>query len=151
VSRLLGLDVGERRIGIAVGDTEAGSVRALTTLTRGTVERDAAALRRLATEQHATELVVGAPLDATGGPTAQSERIRAWSDAVAPLVGLPFSWRDERHTSQSAEARLGRLERGRAGGAPSAAARRAHRSRVDREAAAAIVQAELDARAEAQR
>ena len=65
---------------------------------------------------------------------------------LAPLSGLHVSWQDERHTSQDAEARIGGPARGRAGGAPSAAAMRAYRARVDREAATAIVQAALDAR-----
>ncbi len=71
---------------------------------------------------------------------------REWSDGIASLVGLPISWRDERHTSQQAEARIGRVRRSHTGAAPTTRALRAYRARVDREAAAAILQAELDAR-----
>ncbi|HKZ90926.1 MAG TPA: Holliday junction resolvase RuvX, partial [Candidatus Limnocylindrales bacterium] len=80
-----------------------------------------------------------------GTESEQSRRTREWVAAVVPMVGLPLTLRDERLTSQSAEARLGRAPRGRAGGPPSPAARRARRARIDREAATLIVQAELDA------
>jgi putative holliday junction resolvase len=146
--RVLGVDVGERRIGVACGDLATGDVRALTTIHRVDPTADATLLRRLADEQGATELVVGLPLRADGSEGTQAGLTRAWADGVAPLLGLPIAWRDERHSSQNAEARIGNdARRGRSGGAPSVAARRAHRARVDREAAASIVQSELDARA----
>lgn len=146
--RLLGLDVGERRIGVALGDISTGEVRPLATIRRLGSQADAVALRRLADEQHATEIVIGLPLVADGSEGTQAGLTRAWAAAVMPLLGLPVAWRDERHTSQAAETRIGAFaRRGKSGGPPSPAARRAHRARVDREAAAAIVQAELDGRA----
>lgn len=144
---LLGLDVGERRIGVAVSGPGHGAVRPLLTIARSTAERDAATLRTLAAEHGATELVVGLPLDGAGDVGPQAAVTQAWASVVGPLVGLPIAWRDERHTSQLAEERIGGAPRGRSGGPPSAAARRAHRARIDREAAAVILQAELDARA----
>jgi RNase H-fold protein (predicted Holliday junction resolvase) len=54
--------------------------------------------------------------------------------------------RDERLSSFVAEQRLGRMSRGRSGGPPSRTQRNAHRARIDREAAAVILQDELDAR-----
>jgi putative Holliday junction resolvase len=150
VTAILGLDVGERRIGVAIA-SPGGGARPLVTLSRSGVEREAAALRTLAEEHAVTELVIGLPLDPSGGMTAQAEAIRGWASEVAPLVGLPIAWRDERHTSLAAESRIGSGGRGRAGGPPSPAARRAHRARIDREAAASILQAELDARAGAAR
>jgi RNase H-fold protein (predicted Holliday junction resolvase) len=54
--------------------------------------------------------------------------------------------RDERLTSHLAEQRLGPMKRGRSGGPPTRAQRQAYRARVDREAAAIILQDELDAR-----
>jgi putative pre-16S rRNA nuclease len=145
--RLLGLDVGERRIGVAVADPGSGSVRPLTTFRRVDADADAATLRRLASEQAAGELVVGLPLLADGSEGRQAARTRSWAAAVGPLAGLPIIFRDERHSSQAAEARMGGMGRGAGGGPPSSAARRGYRARVDREAAAEILQAELDARA----
>ena len=143
---LLGIDLGDRRIGVATADTNTGSVKPLSTLRRGTPAQDAEAIARIGTERHAAELVVGLPLHRDGRESEQSQRTREWVEAVAPLVDLPVTLRDERLTSQSAEERMGRAPRGRSGGAPSAKARNAWRARIDREAAADILQRELDAR-----
>jgi putative Holliday junction resolvase len=149
VTRLLGIDLGERRIGVALGDQRTGSARPLLTFSRRDVQTDAATLARLAREHDAQELVVGLPLSLDGSEGPQAERTRAWAAAVAPLCGLLVSWQDERHTSLDAEQRVGGPGRGRAGGAPSPAAMRAYRARIDREAATAITQAAMDARRKA--
>jgi putative Holliday junction resolvase len=149
VSVLLGIDLGERRIGIASGDTASGVVLPLLTLRRGTPQQDAAALGRLCAERQAVAVVVGLPLHLDGSESEQSRRTREWVAALDPLMTVPLSFRDERLTSQSAETRLGHPPRGRSGGPPSSPARRAWRARIDREAAALIVQGELDARSAA--
>jgi putative Holliday junction resolvase len=146
VSVLLGVDVGARRIGVAIGDERTGSVRPLATFARTTPTRDAARLATLAREHHAAELIVGLPLNSDGTEGSQAQDTRAWVDSVRGTLGLEVGWRDERYTSQDAEAQLGSLRRGRSGGPPSRDARWAYRSRVDRRAAALILQAELDAR-----
>lgn len=146
MTRLLGVDLGERRIGLAVGDSVGASVRPLRTIRRADPERDARTLSRIAEEQHIDELVVGLPLNMDGSEGAQSAATREWVDSVAPAIAVPISWRDERLTSVRAEQIVGAQRRGSSGGPPSAAARNARRARVDQEAAAAIVQAELDAR-----
>ncbi len=147
MTRLLGIDLGERRIGLAVGDTETGLARGLSILARGTLERDAAALTRLTAEQHVDELVVGLPRNMDGTEGAQAQATRAWVAAMAARLELPMVLRDERLTSVAAEAHLGRLRRGSSGGPPSRTALARRREAVDREAARRIVQAELDARA----
>jgi RNase H-fold protein (predicted Holliday junction resolvase) len=86
-------------------------------------------------------------MDGSEGPQAQSTR--EWALDVADRCAVPLAWRDERLTTEDAIARAGRPPRGRSGGAPSGSARRSYRARLDRLAAAAIVQAELDARKEA--
>jgi putative Holliday junction resolvase len=149
MNRILGIDLGERRIGVAVADTD-GAAMPLTTLRRARdVAADAVAIARLAAEQGATELVVGLPLEASGVDGPQARVTRAWVEAVTPLVRLPVTLRDERLSSHLAESRLGPMKRGRSGGPPSATQRDANRARVDREAAAIILQDELDARARA--
>lgn len=145
--RVLGVDLGERRIGIAVAD-DVGRARPHVTLRRGrTVTDDAEALRRLCGELSVAEIVVGLPLDMTGGEGEQAGRTRTWAEAIGPLVDLPVTLRDERLTSHLAEQRLGPPPRGRSGGPPTATQRDRYRARVDREAAAIILQDELDARA----
>jgi len=149
VTRMLGIDLGDRRIGLAIADPD-GPAMALMTLRRAsTPALDAEALARVVAEQHVTEIVVGLPLHASGAEGQQTELTRAWVAAVQPLVGLPIVFRDERLTSHLAEQRLGPMKRGRSGGPPTRSQREAYRGRVDREAAAIILQDELDARAAA--
>ncbi len=147
--RLLGIDLGEKRIGVAVAD-EDGAAVPLVTLRRGRrAEADVAALERLIRDQSAVELVVGLPFEASGSEGGQAARTRAWVAEVAPALEVPVSFRDERLSSYLAESRLGPMRRGRSGGPPTATQRGVYRARVDREAAAVILQDELDARAAA--
>ena len=147
MTRLLGVDLGERRIGLAVADSETLVIRPLSTIRRSDEARDKKTLSHICGEQRIDEIVIGLPLNMDGSEGAQAAVTREWAAAVAAQVGKPVAWRDERLTSENAEARIGRARRGRAGGPPAAATRNARRARVDREAAAAILQAELDARA----
>lgn len=147
MTRILGLDLGEKRIGVAVADSQ-GIAMPLTTLHRATSpEADAAAIVRLLAEQGAAEVIVGLPLEASGVDGSQARITRDWVAAVEPLLGAPVRYRDERLTSHLAEQRLGPMKRGRSGGPPSRTQRDAWKARVDREAASIILQDELDARA----
>ena len=147
MTRLLGIDLGERRIGIAIADSTTGEIRPLTTLHRSTPVRDGASIGRLVEEQHANEIVVGLPLMLDGSVGEQASATRDWARKALADSPLPIRWRDERLTTERAIGRVGKPARGAAGGPPSAAARRAYRARLDREAAAYILQAELDERA----
>jgi putative Holliday junction resolvase len=152
MSRLLGVDLGARRVGLAIAEAAGGGARPLATLTRGrTLAADVAALRAVAVANDVTELVVGLPIDMSGVEGPQAAMTRAWAEAVAAAVGLPLTMRDERLSSDVAERRVGPARRGRSGGPPSRAQRDAHRARIDREAAAVILQDELDARSAAAR
>jgi len=150
MSRLLGIDLGERRIGVAIADPD-GSAMPLVTLRRGrSVTVDAEALQRLMSDHGAMELIVGLPLEADGREGPQVALTRAWVEAISPQLGdAVIRFRDERLSSHVAEGRVGPMKRGRSGGPPSATQRSAWRARVDREAAAIILQDELDARARA--
>jgi putative Holliday junction resolvase len=147
VSRVLGVDLGERRIGLAIADLGIGIARPLSTVNRAAaLEGDAAALGRVCREQGVTELVVGLPIEASGAEGPMAQGARAWAAQMGATLGLPVTMRDERLSSFEAERRLGRMPRGRSGGPPSRTQRNAHRARIDREAAAVILQDELDAR-----
>ena len=150
MSRLLGIDLGERRIGLALADDGHSFARPLATIRRARrIEGDAAALARVIGEQDIGEIVVGLPLEASGADGLQARLTRTWAEGVAAALGVTMSYRDERLTSHIAERRLGPMPRGRSGGPPTAHQRDAYRARVDREAAAIILQDELDARAAA--
>lgn len=147
MTRLLGIDLGERRIGLAIADDDGSSARPHSTLKRARgPDRDAAALRALIEANEIEELVIGLPLEASGIEGPQALITRAWAGAMAERIGVPITFRDERLTSHVAEDRLGPMKRGRSGGPPSRTQRDAYRARVDREAAAIILQDELDAR-----
>jgi putative Holliday junction resolvase len=146
--RVLGIDLGERRIGVALGEVQTHSALPLATLSRArSIDEDARVVARLAAEQRADELVVGLPLNADGSEGPQAARTREWGVAVAAATGLPLRFRDERLTTVRAEQRIGGPARGRSGGPPSAKQLDAHRARIDREAAVLILQDELDATA----
>lgn len=132
-----------------MGDTETGSARPLRTIRRSDPARDSRTLSRICEEQRINEIVVGLPLNMDGTEGPQAVVTRDWVQSVADALPVPIMWRDERLTTERAEAIVGGHRRGSAGGPPSAAARNARRARVDQEAAAEIVQAELDARASA--
>jgi putative Holliday junction resolvase len=149
---LLGIDLGERRIGLAIAEPGALSARPLATINRArslAPSDDAVALGRIVGEQRVGELVVGLPLDAGGAHGRMAEAAAAWAQAIGERLSLPVSLRDERLSSHLAEQRLGPMPRGRGGGPPSKTQRDRYRERVDREAAAIILQDELDARRDA--
>lgn len=145
---LLGVDLGRKRIGIALAEDESSPGRPLTTLRRArTPAQDAAALGALIEAHGIVELVVGLPLEAAGHEGSQAAITRAWTEAIQTHLLVRVTLRDERLTSYVAETRLGPMKRGRSGGPPTRTQRDAYRARVDREAAAIILQDELDTRA----
>jgi putative Holliday junction resolvase len=150
VTRLLGIDLGERRIGLAIAEGDGARARPFQTLKRAVQPGlDALTLGNLIALYRVDEVIVGLPLEASGSEGRQSAITRTWAAAIAAHLAVPITFRDERLTSHLAESRLGPMKRGRSGGPPSKTQRDAHRARVDREAAAIILQDELDARAAA--
>ncbi len=147
MTRLLGIDLGERRIGLAVAESGVEPARPLATVARRrSIDEDAATVEGVAREQAIDEIVVGLPLEASGVRGTMARSVEAWAAAIGERVRLPVTLRDERLTSHVAEDRLGPMQRGRSGGPPTKHQRDAYRSRVDREAAAIILQDELDTR-----
>jgi putative Holliday junction resolvase len=144
VSSILGIDLGSRRIGIAIAEAGALSARPLSTIAR--TGDELTAISELVHAHDVIELVVGLPLEAHGAEGPMAVGARAWAAAVGRELGLPVHLRDERLSSSLAESRLGPMPRGRSGGPPSPTQRERYRARVDREAAAVILQDELDAR-----
>lgn len=147
MTRLLGVDLGSVRIGLALGDAPDGPVRPLATIRRGpTPADDAEALRAVVEREGVEEVVLGLPLDFDGGEGRQALVTREWGVAIASALRLPVVLRDERLTSDLAARRIGPMKRGRSGGPPTSTQRRAYRARLDREAAAIILRDEIDAR-----
>ena len=100
--RYLALDVGDRRIGLAVGDDAFGITRALPTLRRS--RRLAADIERIASIARGEEVgafVIGLPLTLRGDEGPQAERVRRFADALAS-TGVPLQLYDERNTTVEA-------------------------------------------------
>lgn len=139
--RIVGLDVGARRIGVAISDATATLARPLTVLRPNTLETDApqvvaAEIARLRTEDDdIAALVVGLPLRLNGSETDMTPRVRAFAEAVGCLSGLPIVFQDERLTSREAESRLAVTKKDW----------RERKATLDAAAAAIILQDYLDA------
>jgi putative transcription antitermination factor YqgF len=148
VTAILGVDLGERRIGLAIADDATGPAMPLATVRRArTPADDVTVITRALGGRDIAELVVGLPLEASGVEGPQARTTLEWARELSDRLGLPLSLRDERLSSHLAETRIGPMRRGRSGGPPTPSQREAWRARVDREAAAIILQDELDARA----
>ena len=137
--RVLALDVGSRRLGVAVSDPTGTVASPLATVARRTPAEDATALLALAAEQDATTVVAGLPVTLTGreGPAARA--VRAYLEELRPLLGgLRLELADERLSTVAAERAL-------VGGG---VRRRARRQVVDQVAASVFLQTWLDRRRE---
>lgn len=105
--RALGIDLGTKRIGVAVSDRTGTIASPLTVLQRsGSVRRDHDAIARLVAEEEAEVVVVGLPLnmDGTAGPAAKAAVHEA--EALATVVGVPVVTFDERRTTVAADAAM---------------------------------------------
>ena len=137
--RVLGIDLGSRRIGIAVSDPGQRVATGLTVVARSDdLGADHRALAALAGDEEAVAAVVGLPrsLDGSLGPAAQG--VGQEVEQLRTVLNVPVEVVDERFTTVAAARAL------RAGGARPARARRL----VDQEAAAVILQSWLDRRQE---
>jgi putative holliday junction resolvase len=103
VSRIIGLDHGSRRIGIAVGDTETAMAFARPALRRTREAADLAAVIALAQAEGTIRTIVGLPRNMDGTEGSQAAAARAFGDQLTKL-GLAVEYVDERLTSwQAAE------------------------------------------------
>lgn len=140
ISRALGVDVGRRRIGLAISDPTGTLARPLTTITvqsdsAGGVDQVAREVSRLAAEDDGLRVVVvGVPSSLDGTPTKQTREVTIFMDALRSRVSVPVVGEDERLTSREAEERLALRE-------PDWRKRKA---RIDAAAAAIMLQDFLD-------
>jgi len=140
VGRVAGLDVGNRRVGVAVSDVTGTLARPLGVLQTSGLEGDAidravAELARLAAEEDGlASLVVGLPRRLDGSPNDLTPRVQAFAAALGARIGVPVILQDERLTSREAESRLALREKDW----------RARKKQIDAAAAAIILQDYLD-------
>ncbi len=103
--RILGIDVGERRIGVAVADDQALVAVPLTTIDPG--PDPVGAIARLVLEQKADLLVVGLPLSLSGALGPQGQKVMALIEALSSRLSIPVETWDERLSTKEAQRRLG--------------------------------------------
>lgn len=136
--RVLALDVGRRRIGIAISDPSAILARPLRTLDvagKDPVVRVADEVARIAAEEEGLGLiVVGVPRHLSGEASDQTREVERFIARLRERVSLPIAVEDERLTSREADSRLAERERDW----------RARKARLDAAAAAIILQDFLD-------
>ena len=101
--RLLGLDVGERRIGVAVGDPEGIVVTPLTAILRSSLDEDLRAVVRLAGDQGVRAVVVGLPISLNGRMGPQARLVQRFIHALARESPVPVYSQDERFSTAEAE------------------------------------------------
>ncbi|MCS6846600.1 MAG: Holliday junction resolvase RuvX [Anaerolineae bacterium] len=110
MARTLALDVGDRRIGVAVSDVTKLIARPLCVIDRK--HEDAIArVVALIVEHGADEVVVGLPLHANGSAGEQARQVQAFVEALRVHLEVPIRWVDERYTTQDAKHILAEVRR----------------------------------------
>ena len=131
--RILALDVGERRIGIALTDELRLTVRGLPTLVRKNRRTDLETLAKLIREQEASLVVVGNPLHMSGEQSEQSEKVNRFAERLRSRTSVAIKLWDERLTSNEAEQLVDQ----------DSLSRSEHRKAVDQAAAILILESYL--------
>lgn len=139
--RILGIDYGERRVGLALSDETATIASPLPTLKRRKGNRPPVApVARLAEENDVEAIVIGLPLTLEGEESDWTREIREFGRKLGDRTGCPVTFQDERMTSVRAERAVRSLGLSRE--------KREEKERVDAAAAVLILQSHLNARDE---
>ncbi len=132
--KILGLDVGNSTIGVAVSDTLGWTAQGVTTIWRKNVKNDLGYLRKLIYENDVNEVVVGLPVKMNGERDAQTKKILRFAKLLRKTFRIPVITWDERFSTVAANKAL---ERGKVGKKKKAAL-------IDKVAAVIILQGYLD-------
>ena len=101
--RILGLDIGTKRIGVALSDMLMITAQGLDTIERTELARDLDVIKKLVEENRVGEIVAGLPLNMNGTYSQQTTEVVAFIEELAKVVGVPVKKWDERLTSRQAE------------------------------------------------
>ncbi len=110
MSVLLGLDVGDVRIGVAVSDVLGSGAHPLCTLTRTNRQRDITAIGDLASIHNVERIIIGLPISLDGSIGTQAEKIQKFGARLSKGLQIPVEFMDERFTTTEAEEILDRAE-----------------------------------------
>jgi putative holliday junction resolvase len=133
-SRLLALDIGDKRIGVAVSDPTRTLAKPVETIHRKNTRLDLARVANLVEQHEAAAIIVGLPKNMDGTEGEQASKVRAFAEKLSGEMGLTVHFEDERLSTFTAIERL--VERGIKTGE--------NRDLVDMEAAAVILESFLD-------
>lgn len=132
--RILALDVGEKRIGVAISDPLGITAQGISVIERQDRKRDVEALRKLVIEYGVTSLLVGLPRNMNGTLGNKAREVREFGNLMEQELGLPVEYQDERLSTRAVEETLIRAD-----------VRRKKRRRViDKLSAVYILQGYLD-------
>jgi putative Holliday junction resolvase len=134
-TRLLAIDPGKVRLGLAVSDAERRLASPLTTYTRRDPQQDAAFFKKIINDEEIGAIVIGLPIHEDGGEGEQAKAARVFGAWLHEATGLPCVYYDERFTTFEAETAL--LEAG--------LTKKKRKARRDRVAAQILLQTYLDA------
>lgn len=104
--RILALDVGDKRIGVALSDPTGVLATPYSVYPRRAMQKDIEAILRLAVEQRAEALLVGIPVSVDGTINDQARRVRRFHDALAAQAAVPVLTYNERFSSVEADQRM---------------------------------------------
>jgi len=100
--RIIGLDIGDKRIGVAISDPLGITAAGLDTIERKNMRSDIYAVIEMARRHGAVEIVVGLPKNMDGTIGEQAQKVQAFCRKLARASGLPIVYEDERLTTISA-------------------------------------------------
>ena len=101
--RILALDLGKKRIGLALSDPLGITAQGLPTLERTNLREDLAALDRLVAEHNVTRILMGNPVHMTGREGRQTAYVREFAERLAKRTGVEIKFWDERLTTVEAQ------------------------------------------------
>jgi len=104
--RILALDVGDKRIGVAISDELEISAHALTTITRNDLKKEIRAIQELISEYNVEEIVVGMPVMMNGSVGIQAEKVGRFVDELKKDFRIPIKLFDERLSTRLIEKTL---------------------------------------------
>jgi putative Holliday junction resolvase len=136
IMRVMALDVGDKRIGVAISDALLLTAQIRPTLERERLDSDLRRLEQLVVDNEVHEVVVGQPLHMDGRESRQSQKVASFARRLSKSLKIPVVLWDERGTSAAAEEHLEQM----------GMKWRERRRHVDKMAAAMILQSYLDSR-----
>ncbi|MEN6616047.1 MAG: Holliday junction resolvase RuvX [Syntrophorhabdus sp.] len=100
--RILGLDVGDKKIGISLSDPTFSIAQGLKLYRRGSIKEDLEEFKRIIRENEVGEIVVGLPRDLSGKIGTRAQSVMEYADKIRESVDLPVNFWDERFSTNEA-------------------------------------------------